>query len=77
MLDFSHIHPGELLTSLILVLAALLLLGLGRLAYGWWQRGVDIGAELVDKDNAAFALQQTGYWGALIIVLGAAVHAQK
>jgi uncharacterized membrane protein YjfL (UPF0719 family) len=74
MLDFSHIHPGELLTSLILVLAALLLLGLGRLAYGWWQRGVDIGAELVDKDNAAFALQQTGYWGALIIVLGAAVH---
>ncbi len=73
MPDFAHIHPTDLLHSLLLVLAALVILGLGKWVDGLLHPGIDSQSELVDKDNLAYALRQLGLWVALVIVLGSAL----
>jgi uncharacterized membrane protein YjfL (UPF0719 family) len=69
-LDFQSIHPNDLIRALIYLVACLIVLAAGKWIYNLLRPGINANEELVEKDNPAFAVQQTGYWTGLLIVLG-------
>ncbi len=60
----------QLLTGLVYLVTVIVLLILGRLAHQLFHRGIDTKAELVDKDNLAYALSVAGYYIGLIMAIG-------
>ena len=63
----------HLLTSLIYLGACFAVLGIGHLVFIFIRRSYDFKVELVDKDNAAFALVMCGYYLGLTIAIGGVV----
>jgi uncharacterized membrane protein YjfL (UPF0719 family) len=61
------------LSALCYIATALVLFAIGRLAYRLFQFNVNVGKELVEKDNLAFAVAHTGYYVGLLIALAGAI----
>ncbi|MCH8156709.1 MAG: DUF350 domain-containing protein [Nitrospinae bacterium] len=68
IMDLDH-----LLTSLIYLGACFAVLAIGHLVFIFTRRSYDFKVELVEKDNAAFALVMCGYYLGLTIAIGGVV----
>lgn len=67
MKDYLEIsYWGE---PFIYMLVCFALFLLGKLLYQLLHRGVDVDAEMVDKDNLAFAITQVGYFIGLLLAI--------
>jgi uncharacterized membrane protein YjfL (UPF0719 family) len=61
------------LSGLLYIVAAFLLLMVGKLAYDFHQRRVNLNAELLERDNLALALALSGYFLGLALAVGGAL----
>ncbi|MDE0771729.1 MAG: DUF350 domain-containing protein [Salibacteraceae bacterium] len=59
----------SIITSVIYLLASFALFFIGRLVYKLVNRGINVDHELVEKDNLAFAMANTGYYVGLLIAI--------
>lgn len=64
----------DTILALICYLAAsFILFAVGKFVYGLFHRDINVGAELVERDNLAFAISHTGYLSGLVIAIGGAL----
>jgi uncharacterized membrane protein YjfL (UPF0719 family) len=66
-----------ILATLVYLLVAFLLFFIGKISYQLMHKKIDIKAELVFKDNLAFAIAHTGYFIGLLIALGGALMGES
>ncbi|MCF8365262.1 MAG: DUF350 domain-containing protein [Bacteroidales bacterium] len=68
-------HPGLALAldTLIYIISAFVLFFIGKVAYGFSNRKIDVTAELVKKDNLAFALSNVGFYIGLLLAIGSVI----
>ena len=59
----------SIITSVIYLLASFALFFIGRLVYKLVNREINVDHELVEKDNLAFAMANTGYYVGLLIAI--------
>ncbi|NQX81658.1 MAG: DUF350 domain-containing protein [Flavobacteriaceae bacterium] len=59
--------------SITYILTAFFMFYIGKLAYGLFNRKINVKNELVEKDNFAFAIAHTGYFIGLLLAIGAAI----
>lgn len=73
----DNILNNELIVSVIEALAyiisAFFIFFIGKLAYGFTHRNIDVKSELVDKDNLAFSVAHVGYFIGLLLAVGSAI----
>ncbi len=62
-----------IIETLIYLLSAFILFFIGKLVYDQIRRKIDVKNELVQKDNFAFALANTGYYIGLLLAIGSAI----
>lgn len=62
-----------ILTSLVYLAVAFLLFFIGKLIFQLFHPKIDMKHELVEADNAAFALALTGYYSGLLLAIGSAI----
>ncbi|MCH8157829.1 MAG: DUF350 domain-containing protein, partial [Nitrospinae bacterium] len=67
-MDLDHI-----LSSLIYLVACFAVFAVGHLVFILFRRSYDFKAELVEKDNAAFALVMCGYYLGLTFSIGGVI----
>lgn len=70
---FSSEDIQWLIKTVIYFVNGILLFYFGKLIYGWRNRKINVNAELVKKDNFAFALATVGYYIGLLIAIGGAL----
>lgn len=61
------------LSGLLYIVAAFLLFMLGKVAYDFHQRRINLNAELLERDNLALALALSGYFLGLTLAVGGAL----
>ncbi len=61
------------LTSLVYLASCFILFLIGKFIYQLFNRKIDVKAELVEKDNFAFALAHVGYFTGLLLAIGSAI----
>ena len=61
------------LSGLLYIVAAFLLFMVGKLAYDFQLRRVNLNAELLERDNLALALSLSGYFLGLTLAVGGAL----
>ncbi len=59
----------SVITSIIYLVASFALFFIGRYIYKLINRGINVDHELVEKDNLAFAIANTGYYVGLLIAI--------
>lgn len=57
------------LSAIIYIAAIFILFYIGKLVYDLIHKKIDVKAELVEKDNFAFALAQLGYYAGLLLAI--------
>ncbi|MFA0963272.1 DUF350 domain-containing protein [Roseivirga sp. BDSF3-8] len=62
-----------ILTSLVYLAAAFLLFFIGKVVFQLFHPKINMKHELVEADNAAFALALTGYYTGLLLAIGSAI----
>lgn len=67
----------NLLSAIIYLACCYFLFWLGKLAYGYVHRDLNVNEELVKKDNCAFALALIGYYMGLVFAIGGAVAGES
>lgn len=63
----------EVLNTLTYLASAFLLFFIGKMAYGIFNKNVNVNRELVDNDNVAFSTSMVGYYAGLVTALGGAI----
>ncbi len=63
----------QLITGIVYLLSSMVVFLVGHKAFSMCRKGYDIQNELVEKDNAAFALTLCGYYLGLIFAIGGVV----
>ncbi len=71
MENFEHLF--DYIYSLGYLLIAIVIFFIGKLIYQLLHPKIDVKNELVEKDNLAFSINITGYYTALVIVIGSAI----
>jgi len=62
-----------ILVFLIYLVAAMLMLGLGKVVFKYTQRSVNIDHEMTGRDNLAYAFLYVGYFAGLLLAVGSAI----
>ena len=63
----------NLLSSIIYLIASLVLFAIGHAVFRLFRRGYNVPHELVEEDNAALALVMSGYYLGLILAIGGVI----
>lgn len=68
-------YPGLALAlnTLIYIASAFILFFIGKVAYDLTNKKIDVKAELVKKDNLAFALSNVGFYIGLLLAIGSVI----
>ncbi|MGR3179439.1 MAG: DUF350 domain-containing protein [Candidatus Anammoxibacter sp.] len=67
----------NLISAIIYLACCYFLFWVGKLAYGYVHKDININDELVKKDNCAFALSLIGYYMGLVFAIGGAVAGES
>ncbi|MGR3318459.1 MAG: DUF350 domain-containing protein [Candidatus Anammoxibacter sp.] len=67
----------NLISAIIYLACCYFLFWVGKLAYGYVHKDLNINEELVKKDNCAFALSLIGYYMGLVFAIGGAVAGES
>jgi len=62
-----------IITLIVYLAVCFFLFAIGKAIYQLFNRDIDVGDELVEKDNPAFAISHAGYFIGLIIALGGSI----
>ncbi len=62
-----------ILTLIFYLAASFVLFAVGKLIYSLFHRDINVGSELVEKDNLAFAISHAGYFSGMVIAIGGAL----
>ncbi len=68
---------NDLLLFSIYLVSSLLLLYLGKWIFKFTKASINVGEEMVEKDNLAFSFAYTGYFGGLLLAVGSAVYGES
>ncbi|MGB0430471.1 MAG: DUF350 domain-containing protein [Bacteroidia bacterium] len=63
----------EVLSTLTYIAIAFVLFFIGKIAFGLFNKNINVNRELVDNDNVAFSTSMVGYYAGLITALGGAI----
>ncbi len=64
----------QFISAIVYLVACLIIFLWGHLVFSWFRKNYDFRNELVEKDNAAFALTLCGYYIGLIFSIGGVIN---
>jgi len=70
-------YVDGIITSLVYLAASFILFFIGKLAYQLFHPKVNVGDELVEKDNFAFSIAYVGYYIGLVFAIGGAIYGES
>lgn len=70
---FSNEYVELIFESVVYLATSFFMFYVGKLAYSFFNRDINIKDELVEKDNLAFSIAHTGYFVGLVISIGSAI----